>query len=31
MITDQPILDGIAKVVETASADKTALHPEREQ
>jgi hypothetical protein len=31
MITDQPILDGIAKVIKTANAVKTALHPDREQ
>ncbi len=28
MITDQRILDGIAKVIETANAEKAALHPE---
>jgi hypothetical protein len=30
MITDQRVLDGIAKVIETANAEKAALHPEQE-
>ncbi len=27
MITDQRTLDGIAKIIEEANAEKTALHP----
>jgi hypothetical protein len=30
MITDQRTLDGIAKIIEEASAEKAALHSERE-
>jgi hypothetical protein len=30
MITDQRVLDGIARVIETANAGKAALHPDRE-
>ena len=30
MITDQRMLDGIAKVIEAANAEKAALHPEQE-
>jgi hypothetical protein len=30
MITDQRTLDGIAKVIEEANAEKAALHPEQE-
>jgi hypothetical protein len=29
MITDQRTLDGIAKIIEEANAEKGALHPER--
>jgi hypothetical protein len=28
MITDQRTLDGIAKIIEEANAEKVALHPE---
>jgi hypothetical protein len=31
LITDQRTLDGIAKAIEEANAEKTALHPERDQ
>jgi hypothetical protein len=30
MITDQRTLDGIAKAIEEANAEKAALHPEQE-
>jgi hypothetical protein len=30
MITDQAILDGIAKSIDKANAEKAALHPEQE-
>jgi hypothetical protein len=30
MITDQAILDGIARAIEKAKAEKAALHPEQE-
>jgi hypothetical protein len=30
MISDQRILDVITKAIETANAEKAALHPERE-
>jgi hypothetical protein len=29
LITDQRTLDGIAKIIEEANAEKGALHPER--
>jgi hypothetical protein len=31
LITDQWILDGIAKAIDKANAEKAALHPDREQ
>jgi hypothetical protein len=31
LVTDQRTLDGIAKIIEEANAEKAALHPEREQ